>query len=75
MMWFQSGSGRSWPIPSISARREPGMARAMARAPDGRISLSALPCKTNAGAVIRLSNGARLPVPMIAANCRENPLG
>src|SRR6187549_336682 len=48
----QSGSGSSWPIPSNSTSRAPGMARAIERPPDGRINLSALPWMTTVGALV-----------------------
>src|SRR3954467_10551579 len=48
-------------MPSIMARRAPGMARAVARPPEGATSLSAVPWMTRVGAVMWRSSAARSP--------------
>ena len=48
-------------MPSIFSRRAPGMARAVARPPEGATSLSAVPWMTSVGAVMWRSSAVRSP--------------
>jgi hypothetical protein len=67
--------GRSWPRPSISTSRAPGIAFAVALPPETGTSLSAVPWMTTVGAVIVRSSGVRSPDAMIAASWRVEPAG
>jgi hypothetical protein len=49
-----TGWGRSWPMPSITTYRAPGMAAATARPLPGRSIGSCEPCNTTVGAVMAL---------------------
>jgi hypothetical protein len=66
MMRVQTPRGRSWPIPSISISRAPGIAFAVALPPDGLTILSTVPWMTSVGALIRRSASVRSPEAMIA---------
>jgi hypothetical protein len=57
----------------MSSRRAPGMARAVARPPEGRTSRSAVPWMTSVGAVILASAAVRSPEARIAASWRLLP--
>ena len=60
-------------MPSIIVSFAPGMARAVARPPEGEISGSTLPWITSVGAVIRSSSALRSPEATIAASWRPVP--
>ena len=62
-------------MPSISSSLAPGIARAVARAPEGGTSLSAAPWMTSVGAVIVRRSGVRSPEAMMAASWRAVPAG
>ena len=62
-------------MPSISSSRAPGMARAVARPPDGGTSLSLVPWMTSVGATMVRSSGVRSPEAAIAASWRAVPAG
>ena len=62
-------------MPSIMSRRAPGMARAVARPPEGATSLSAVPWMTRVGAVMWRSSAVRSPEARMAASWRVTEPG
>ena len=62
-------------MPSIVSSRAPGIARAVARPPEGETRRSAVPWMTSVGTRIWRSSFVRLPEAMIAASWRAMPAG
>ena len=63
------------PCPRSSSAAARGIARAVARPPEGATSRSAVPWITSVGAVMRCSSVVRSPEAMIAASWRPGPAG
>jgi hypothetical protein len=61
------------PLPSTRTRREPGMASAVARPPDGATSRSAVPWMTTVGTVTLRRSVVRSLAAMMAASWRPGP--
>src|SRR2546430_1066890 len=73
--WGHTRLGTSWPIPTISSNRAPGMAAATLRPLSTGTSGSASPWTTRAGTSSERSRASRLGAARIARSCPANPAG